>query len=105
TYRHSLDMWMLPFLGDMPLRTLTPAIVRRWHAEVAGSTGTTATRQAYALLRAILNTAGADDAIGRSPCGIRVAGQPHTPERPLIDPADVERAAAAMPARLEVTRP
>src|SRR3954447_4994855 len=103
TYRHSLDMWILPFLGEMPLRTITPAAVRRWHAEVAGSTGTTATRQAYALLRAILNTAVADDAIGRNPCRIRGAGQPHTPERPLIDPADVERAAAAMPAGLEAT--
>jgi Phage integrase, N-terminal SAM-like domain len=70
TYRHSLDMWILPFLGEMPLRTLTPAVVRRWHAEVAASTGTTATRQAYALLRAILNTAVADDAIGRNPCRI-----------------------------------
>ena len=103
TYRHSLDMWILPFLGEMPLRTLTPAVVRRWHAEVAASTGTTATRQAYALLHAILNTAVADDAIGRNPCRIRGAGQPHTPERPLIDPADVERAAAAMPAGLEAT--
>jgi len=96
-------MWILPFLGDMPLRTLTPAAVRRWHAEVAASTGSTATRQAYALLRAILNTAVADDAIGRNPCRIRGAGQPHTPERPLIDPTDVERAAAAMPAGLEAT--
>jgi len=103
TYRHSLDMWILPFLGDMPLRTLTPAVVRRWHAEVSESTGTTATRQAYALLRAIFNTAIADDAIARNPCRIRGAGQPHTPERPLIDPADVARAAAAMPAGLEAT--
>src|SRR3954451_12077384 len=103
TYRHSLDMWILPFLGEMPLRTITPAVIRRWHAEVAASTGTTATRQAYALLRAILNTAVADDAIGRNPCRIRGAGQPHTPERPLIDPVDVEGAAAAMPAGLEAT--
>src|SRR3954463_1122239 len=103
TYRHSLDMWILPFLGDMPLRTLTPATVRRWHAEVAASTGTTATRQAYALLRATLNTAVADDAIGRNPCRIRGAGQPHTLERPLIDPADVERASAAMPTGLKAT--
>src|SRR3954454_175565 len=86
TYRHSLDMWILPFLGEMPLRTLTPAVVRRWHAELAASTGTTPTRQAYSLLRAILNTAVADDAIGRNPCRIRGAGQPHTPERPLIEP-------------------
>src|SRR3954470_14174541 len=98
TSRHSLDMGILPFPGDMPLRTLMPATVRRWHAEVAASTGTTATRQAYALLRAILNTAVADEASGGNPCCIRGAGQPHTPERPLIDPADVERAAAAMPA-------
>jgi integrase len=103
TYRHSLDMWILPFLGDTALRGITPAVVRRWHAEVAASTGTTATRQAYALLRAIMNTAVADDAIARNPCRIRGAGQARTPERPLIDPADVEKAAAAMPPGLEAT--
>src|SRR5947207_2860655 len=67
------------------------------------SFGTIPTRQAYPLLRAILTTAVADDVIGRNPCRIRGAGQPHTPERPLIDPSDVERAAAAMPTGLEAT--
>ena len=36
---------------------LTPAVVRRWHAEVSAATGPTATRQAYGTLRAILVTA------------------------------------------------
>src|SRR3954469_9246829 len=103
TYRHSLDAWILPTLGDLPLTKISPAVVRKWHAETSAATGETATRQAYALLRAILNTAVADDLILRNPCRIRGAGQPHTPERPLIDPADVERAAAAMPAGLEAT--
>src|SRR3954447_1500160 len=60
TYRHSLDAWILPTLGDLPLTKIGPAVVRKGHAETSASTGETATRQAYALLRAILNTAVAD---------------------------------------------
>ncbi len=100
TYRHSLDAWILPTLGDLPLTKITPAVVRKWHAETSAATGVTATRQAYALLRAILNTAIADDLILRNPCRIRGAGQPHSPERPLADLETVTKLVDAMPAHL-----
>jgi len=64
---------------------------------VSASTGPTATRQAYALLRAILSTVVDDEALFRNPCRIRGAGQPSSPERPLLDREQVEALANARP--------
>ena len=50
TYQHSLDRWVLPALGSLPLDRITPAAVRRGPAETSAATGPTATRQAYAVL-------------------------------------------------------
>jgi hypothetical protein len=100
TYRHSLDRWVLPTLGNLPLDRITPAAVRRWHAQTSASTGRTATRQAYAILRAVLSTAVADDALARNPCRIAGAGQARTEERPLLDLEQVQQLAAGMPGHL-----
>ena len=100
TYQHSLDRWVLPALGDLPLDRITPAVVRRWHAQTGAATGPTATRQAYAVLRAILSTAVADDALARNPCRITGAGQARSDERPLLDLEQVQQLAAGMPAHL-----
>jgi integrase len=100
SYRHSLSRWILPTLGQLTLDRLTPTKIRGWHTEVSGRTGPTATRQAYSVLRAILNTAVEDELLSRNPCKIRGAGQPTSPERPLLDPATVQQLAAAMPPHL-----
>ncbi len=100
TYRHSLDAHILPVLGDRKLSSLTPAMVRTWHAGVTEA-GHTAARQAYSTLRAILNTAVADDALARNPCRITGAGSSNSPERPLLDLDAVERLTAAMPEHLQ----
>lgn len=84
SYRHSLDRWVLPTLGGLALDRITPAAVRSWHSDLIRQTGPTATRQAYAVLGAILSTAVADDALHRNPCRITGAGQPRTQERPLL---------------------
>ncbi|MGI8721582.1 MAG: hypothetical protein ACR2JG_05085, partial [Geodermatophilaceae bacterium] len=42
-------------------------------------------------------TAVDDDAVHRNPCRIAGAGQPNSPERPLIDLNDLDRLTAAMP--------
>jgi integrase len=101
TYRHSLDAWILPSLGQQRLSAITSALVRTWHSDTLGRTGPTATRQAYALLRSILNTAVADEAIARNPCRITGAGQPSSPERPLLDLDTVQALIHAMPAHLQ----
>jgi integrase len=100
SYQHSLDRWILPSLGQLALSKITPSRVRAWHTEVSGATGPTATRQAYSVLRAILNTAVEDELLHRNPCKIRGAGQPTSAERPLLDPATVSVLADAMPPHL-----
>ena len=100
SYRHSLNHWILPTLGHLTLDLLTPTKIRSWHTAVSSSTGPTATRQAYSVLRAVLNTAVEDELLSRNPCKIRGAGQPTSPERPLLDPATVQQLAAAMPPHL-----
>jgi integrase len=100
TYRHSLDRWILPALGDLPLDRITPAAVRRWQAQTSAAAGPTATRQAYALLHSVLATAVSDDALMRNPCRITGAGQARSAERPLLDLEQVQRLTANMPAHL-----
>ena len=100
TYRNSLDRWIVPLLGDRHLHELTPAVVRVWHADVSGQTGPTAVRQAYALLRAILNTAVDDEVLRRNPCRLRGAGQSTSPERPLLTAEQVAKVRLAMPEHL-----
>jgi len=101
TYQHSLDRWVLPALGSLQLDRITPAAVRRWHAETSAATGPTATRQAYALLHAVLATAVADDALPRNPCRITGAGQARSDERPLLDIDQVQHLSANMPENLQ----
>lgn len=66
---------ILPTFGTMRLDDITPALVRRWHADLAEQTGPTARAHAYSLLRTILGTAVTDDAIAANPCRIRGAGR------------------------------
>jgi hypothetical protein len=47
-------------------------------------TGASMVAKAYRLLRAVMNTAVDDEAIGRNPCRIKGAGVEPTPERPMI---------------------
>jgi integrase len=101
TYQHSLDAHILPKLGKHKLSAITPAVVRAWHSETLPA-GPTAARQAYALLRAIFNTAVADDIVARNPCRIVGAGQPNTTERPLLDVETVMALVDAMPEYLRV---
>jgi integrase len=101
TYRHSLEAWIVPTLGSRPLGDVGPADVRRWHQFVLSRTGPTAARQAYALLRAVFNTAVSDELVPRNPCRIRGAGQPNSPERPLVDLDVVMALVDAMPEHLK----
>jgi hypothetical protein len=66
--RATFNRWVLPTLGGLPLDRITPAAVPSWHSRISATTGPTATQQAYAVLRAILSTAVADDALSRNPC-------------------------------------
>lgn len=100
-YAELLKGQVLPDLGSYPLRSITPATVRKWHSDVSKRTGPTRTRQAYSLLRTILNTAKDDGLTPDNPCKIKGAGQMKAPERPLISPDLMWRLADAMDAHLQ----
>ncbi len=98
-YRRRLDEQIMPALGNSPIDRVTPAVVRTWYAATT-KTGATTAAQAYRLLHAIFATAVADGDLVRNPCQIKGAGNPSTPERPLVDRAQVEALADAMPEHL-----
>ncbi|WP_181027153.1 tyrosine recombinase XerC [Rathayibacter sp. AY1E9] len=77
--RNHLQHW-----HAVPLDKITPAAVRAWHTSKAATTGSTALRNAYALLRSVMNQAIADELIERNPCRVRDAGTAKAPERPLM---------------------
>ena len=56
--------------------------------------------KAYRVLRAILNTAVADELLGRNPCTIRGGGTEDARERPMLRHATVLRLAVSIDPRL-----
>lgn len=73
-----------PFLGALPIGSLTAERVRAWRAELLGSDRSDGTvAKSYRLLRAALNTALDDGRISRNPCRIKGADRTTTPERPI----------------------
>ena len=55
-YRGLLRRNLLPAFEAAPLRTLTPEVVRTWHAELIESAGRDQAAKSYRLIRAIMNT-------------------------------------------------
>ena len=77
-------------LRDVPLRAITPAVVREWYAAaMRGKGGRASIAQSYRFLRAVLNTAVRDGAITKKPCQIPGAGSDRAKERPVATPAQV----------------
>ena len=103
-YRQLLARHVLPTLGAMPVKSVTPATVRTWHAQL--DTGPTARAHAYALLKSILGTAVDDDLLPANPCRIRGATKAKQVRR--IEPATLDELtviAAHMPERLRLFVP
>jgi len=65
-----------PLLGGKPVTDMTPAVVRAWWAGLDRDEHPTACRQAYALLRSVMNTAVADKLLPESPCQIQMKAEP-----------------------------
>lgn len=100
-YRYLLDRYVLPALGDVPIGRLVPSGVRGWYSALHDGRPSAASA-AYRLLRAVLNTAVADELIVRNPCQVKGAGNSTAPERPVASIAEVDAAADAMPERLRL---
>lgn len=96
-YRKLLDNHILDTFADVELRDITPAAVRHWYATTAVGTPTMRAH-AYSLLRAIMQTALADDLIDSNPC--RIAGASTSRRVHKIRPAtlnELETITRAMP--------
>ncbi len=89
TCERNLRLHLAP-LHDMPLRAITPALVREWYASaLRGGGGRASIAQAYRFLRAVMNTAVRDGAIVKNPCQIVGAGSDRAKERPVASPTQV----------------
>lgn len=96
-YRKLLDNHILATFADTDLRDITPAAVRRWYATTAVGTPTMRAHS-YRLLRAIMQTALADDLIDSNPC--RISGASTARRVHKIRPAtldELETITKAMP--------
>ena len=84
-YEWLLDKHVLPAIGDLQLRQLTPVVIREWHARLTSPAGPGAitTAKCYRLLRCICASAVAEHELPRNPCSIPGAGQESSPERPV----------------------
>lgn len=98
-YQWLLGKYVEPELGTVPINAITPSRVRSWHGGLVRTAPPTPTRQAYSLLRAMLNTAVTDEVLLRNPCVIRGAGVSRHAERPVASIPQVNELAAAMPPR------
>ncbi len=98
-YQWLLGKYVLPSLGHLPLDKITSGVVRSWHAGLLRDAAPTPTRQAYSLLRAMLNTAVADELLPRNPCTVRGAGVSRAGERSIATVAQVHTLADAVPPR------
>jgi integrase len=98
-YRWLLGRHITPYLGEVELGRLTTAIVRRWRADLlARGVSESIAAKCYRLLRAVLNTAAAEDRIIReNPCRVRGADKENPAERPALTVAQVFALADAMP--------
>ena len=85
-YEHLMRRYLLDDFGDLPLPSITPASVRAWWGQLDEATPTVNAR-AYSLLKAIMNTAVADEEIVANPCRIRSATS--VPRAREIRPASI----------------
>ncbi|WNM35120.1 site-specific integrase [Streptomyces sp. Li-HN-5-11] len=99
-YESLLRIHLEPAFGGVNVAEISPPFVRRWRADkLAAGTGPTTVAKAYALLRAIMATAVADQMIRRNPCQIKGASTVHTPERPTATVQEVYDLAEAVQPR------
>lgn len=97
-YQGLLDRYIIPGLGRIALGDLSPREVRSWHVALLkrGTPGPVTVAKAYRLLRTICETALSDELIARNPCNLRGASVEHSPERPVLNVAEVEALAGAI---------
>ena len=102
-YRRSLELHILPTLGDLRLIEVTRGTVRTWHDVALATAPPRARSKAYSLLRALMNSAVHDELIAASPVQLRGAGVARRKHE--IEPAsmaELDTIVATLPDRLRL---
>lgn len=86
-------------LGDVPLASLTPALIRSWYAALATSRSPSTAAKAYVRLRQMLSQAVDDDRLPRNPCRLDRGGAERHTEQRFATMAELYELAAAVPER------
>ena len=96
-YTYLLGSHIVPHFANVTVAEVDLARVRRWRKKLldSGVSEVTAAK-AYRLLRAIFNTALDDGRIRRNPCRLKGADRETSPERPVLDVAQVYALADAI---------
>lgn len=98
--RSDLRRHIIPYLGDQELTALTPASLSQWWADLDVKPG--ARRNAYEVLRALLNSAVTDDRTLLTASPLRIKGgarEARVTSKFLYTPGQVAALADAMPAQ------
>lgn len=97
-YEGQLSNHILPTLGDIELRNLTPSAIRSWNGAMVASSrpGPVTTAKCYRLLKTILGTAVTDELLARNPCVVKGAGRESSPERPIASVVEINAIVAAI---------
>lgn len=89
THERNLRLHLAP-LATVPVKSLTPSLVRTWYATaIRGTGGNTSIDQSYRLLRAVLNTAVREGLLAKNPCQIPGAGSTRAKRRTVASPREV----------------
>ena len=100
-YHDLIERFILPTIGDVKVRALTPEMVDDWHASLDASKPTYRAH-AYSLLRTLMNYAVEKRLANRNPCQIKGAG--NVKRRHAIRPATLDELTALVEAMPEKYR-
>lgn len=97
-YLSSWRVHVMPQLGSLAINDLTSERVRQWRDERLTHTGAYAVKNAYAVLRIVMNVALADNIVKVNPCnGTNRVQLPPQPRRDPLTPAQVAQLASLVP--------
>jgi integrase len=98
-YRRSLENWVLPELGGLPLDQITRDKVAAWHAACAPGLPR-ARAGAYQRLRQVMGRAVEDGIVPANPCAVKGGGKaPTAHDEEIATEAEMRAMWQAMPAR------
>ena len=101
TRQHYLCSWrnhVMPQLGSLAINDLTSERVRQWRDERLSVTGAYAVKNAYAVLRIVMNIAIDDNLVKVNPCNRTNKVQtPQLPKRDPLTPEQVAELASIVP--------